>query len=153
SGPTAAAVPGLDDDVDIAATIARARALAGESPDAELDALSEAAAAPIEISIEAASAELAKQLGGSAVRRDRSAGWAPPPATAASPAAAALAGEPGAPRLGSEPGEPAPPALEAEPDEPAPPLPPLAELSASGGAEPALAAPSASVAAEPAPDD
>src|SRR6185295_10660142 len=89
SGPTAAAVPGLDEDVDIAATIARARALAGGSPDAELDALCEAAAAPIEISIDAASAELARQLGGSPVRRDRSAGWAPPPATTSSSPAAA----------------------------------------------------------------
>ena len=97
SGPvaTAAPVPGLDDDVDIAATIARARALAGSALDAELDALGEAAAAPVEISIDAASAELARQLGGSPVRRDRSAGWAPPPATtAASAASFAVAVEP-----------------------------------------------------------
>ena len=136
SGPTAAAVPGLDDNVDIAATIARARALAGGSPDDELDALSEAAAAPIEISIEAASAELAKQLGGSAVRRDRSAGWAPPPATSSHLVAAALAGEPGALRLGSEPGEP---------DDAAPPLPAIGEPSASGddAPVPGIAEPSA----------
>jgi hypothetical protein len=84
SGPIAglaAAVPGLDDDIDLAAAIARARALAGGALDAELEALCEAAAAPLEISVEVASAELARQLGGSAVRRDRSAGWAPPPAT------------------------------------------------------------------------
>jgi hypothetical protein len=84
SGPIvglAAAVPGPDDDVDLAAAIARARALAGGALDAELEALCEAAAAPLEISVEVASAELARQLGGSAVRRDRSAGWAPPPAT------------------------------------------------------------------------
>ncbi|HEY0994022.1 MAG TPA: hypothetical protein VGD80_43495, partial [Kofleriaceae bacterium] len=84
SGPVASvavAVPGLDDDVDVAAALARARSLAGSAPDAELDALAEAAAAPLAISIDAASAELARQLGGSAVRRDRSARWAPPPAT------------------------------------------------------------------------
>jgi len=84
SGPVASVavgVPGLDDDVDVAAALARARSLAGSAPDAELDALAEAAAAPLAISIDAASAELARQLGGSAVRRDRSARWAPPPAT------------------------------------------------------------------------
>ncbi len=84
SGPMvglAAGVPGLDDEIDLAAAIARARALAGGALDAELEALCEVAAAPREISVEAASAELARQLGGSAVRRDRSAGWAPPPAT------------------------------------------------------------------------
>jgi hypothetical protein len=84
SGPMvglAAGVPGLDDEVDLAAAIARARALAGGALDAELEALCEVSAAPREISVEAASAELARQLGGSAVRRDRSAGWAPPPAT------------------------------------------------------------------------
>jgi hypothetical protein len=88
SGPVASvsvAMPGLDDDVDIAATLARARALAGGALDAELEALSQVAAAPLEISIDAASAELARQLGGSAVRRAPSTGWAPPPATAGSP--------------------------------------------------------------------
>ncbi|HEU0032973.1 MAG TPA: hypothetical protein VFQ53_20215 [Kofleriaceae bacterium] len=82
SGPIAAAtvsVPGLDDDVDVASILARARALAGGDLDAELDALRETAAAPLSIDVEAASAELAKQLGGAAVRRDRSARWAPPP--------------------------------------------------------------------------
>jgi hypothetical protein len=91
SGPIAglaASVPALD-DVDLAAAIARARALAGGALDAELDALCEVAAAPLEISVEVASAELARQLGGSAVRRDRSAGWAPPPATSVEPPDAA----------------------------------------------------------------
>jgi Tfp pilus assembly protein PilZ len=86
SGPIAnlaVAIPGLDDDVDVAAAIARARALAGDGLDGELDGLVEASAAPLEISVEAASAELARQLGGSAVRRERSARWATPPATAA----------------------------------------------------------------------
>jgi hypothetical protein len=86
SGPVAiaAAVPELDDIVDIAAAIARARVLAGGGAlDAELEALSEITAAPIEISVEAASAELARQLGGHAVRRDRSARWLAPPATTA----------------------------------------------------------------------
>jgi len=82
SGPiaiAASAVPELDDIVDIAAAITRARVLAGGGAlDAELEALSEAAAAPIEISVEAASAELARQLGGNAVRRDRSARWLAP---------------------------------------------------------------------------
>ena len=72
-------LPELDEQVDVAAAIARARVLAGSDLDAELEALRDAQAAPIEISIEAASAELARQLGGAAVRRDRSAGWAAPP--------------------------------------------------------------------------
>ncbi|HEX3480200.1 MAG TPA: hypothetical protein VHT91_34520 [Kofleriaceae bacterium] len=91
SGPIAglaASVPALD-DVDLAAAIARAHALAGGALDADLDALCEVAAAPLEISVEVASAELARQLGGSAVRRDRSAGWAPPPATSVEPPDAA----------------------------------------------------------------
>ncbi|MEJ7599413.1 MAG: hypothetical protein WKG01_16015 [Kofleriaceae bacterium] len=83
SGPVQSAtwLPGLDDDVDVAAVLVRARLLAGDL-EAELAALGEdvGSAAPIEISIDAASAELAKQLGGVAVRRDRSAGWAVPPA-------------------------------------------------------------------------
>lgn len=81
SGPVAAvAVPGLDDDVDVSSVLARARALAGGDLDGELDALRESAAAPLEISVEAASAELARQLGGAAIAtRDRSARWAPPP--------------------------------------------------------------------------
>lgn len=87
SGPIASAVtvPGLDDDVDVGAVIARARTLAGGNLDAELDALREMSAAPIEIGIEAASAELAKQLGGAPVTRDRSARWATPPSTISAP--------------------------------------------------------------------
>ncbi|MBA2543502.1 MAG: hypothetical protein H0V17_27925, partial [Deltaproteobacteria bacterium] len=89
SGPIGAViVPGLDEDVDVGAVLARARILAGGDLDAELEALREAQATPIEISIEAASAELARQLGGAAVRRDSRGhaaptGWAPPPAVAA----------------------------------------------------------------------
>ena len=83
SGPiaTAISVPGLDEDVDVAAVLARARVLAGDL-DAELAALVEdnGSAVPLAMSIDAASAELAKQLGGKSVRRDRSAGWATPPA-------------------------------------------------------------------------
>jgi hypothetical protein len=106
SGPVAsvsAAVPGLDDDVDIAAALVRARALAGGALDAELEALSQVAAAPLEISIDMASAELARQLGGSAVRRDRAAGWVPPPATAAAIPASAF-------EVAPELSEPEPPA-------------------------------------------
>lgn len=84
SGAASAAVivPGLDEDVDVPRAMARARVLAASAGDldAELAALRDGAAAPLaEISIEAASAELARQLGGAPVRRDRSAGWAPPP--------------------------------------------------------------------------
>jgi hypothetical protein len=86
SGPivSVVSVPGLDEDIDVGAVLARARALAGGDLDAELDALREVAAAPLEVSIEAASAELARQLGGKAVsKKDRSARWAPPPEVAA----------------------------------------------------------------------
>ena len=81
SGALAAvAVPGLDEHVDVERALVRARALAGGDLDTELALLRESAAAPIEISIEAASAELARQLGGAAiVKRDRNARWAPPP--------------------------------------------------------------------------
>ena len=84
SGPIATTTTsdGLDEDVDVAAVLARARALAGSDLDGELEALRDSAAAPVEIAIEAASAELARQLGGAAVRRERSARWAPPPPTA-----------------------------------------------------------------------
>jgi hypothetical protein len=59
----------LDEHVDIGKALARARALAGSSDlDAELAALRESSAAPlVEISVEAASAELARQLGGAAI--------------------------------------------------------------------------------------
>ena len=82
SGPVVAAMPSeLDLQVDLEHVLARARSLAGGELDAELDTLREAAAAPVEISIEAASAELARQLGGNPItRRERSARWAPPPA-------------------------------------------------------------------------
>jgi hypothetical protein len=99
SGPLASVtVPGLDDDIDVAAVLARARVLAGDL-DAELAALVEengngnGSAIPLAISIEAASAELARQLGGHAVRRERSAGWAPPPAITESSAATEAATE------------------------------------------------------------
>jgi len=121
SGPIAVAVhvPGLDDDVDIGAVLARARALAGGDLDAELDALREMSAAPIEIGIEAASAELAKQLGGAAVRRDRSARWAPPPATISAPAVASAEPVVETPPIEAkaEPIAPAPPAVDAPPIE------------------------------------
>ncbi len=86
SGPISAVQmmePALDDDLDIAAVLARARALAGANIDGELASLLEVAAAPVEISIEAASAELARQLGGAAVSRRDRARWSPPPATVA----------------------------------------------------------------------
>lgn len=82
SGPIVAArVGGLDDDVDVSRALARARALAGGDLDGALSALRDSAAAPIEISIEAASAELARQLGGTPIaKRERSGKWVPPPA-------------------------------------------------------------------------
>lgn len=74
------AIAELDEHVDVERALARARALATGDLDAELAAVRESAAAPIEISIEAASAELARQLGGKpTTKRDRSARWAPPP--------------------------------------------------------------------------
>jgi hypothetical protein len=82
SGPVVAASPELDEHVDLERALARARVLAGGDMDVELANLRESAAAPIEISVEEASAELARQLGGHAIaRRDRSARWAPPPAS------------------------------------------------------------------------
>ena len=82
SGPVAAApVDGLDEQVDVARALVRARALAGGDLEAELAALREVAAAPLEISIEAASAELARQLGGKPIaKRSQSAKWIAPPA-------------------------------------------------------------------------
>jgi hypothetical protein len=81
SARVAVAMPDLDVHVDVDSVLTRARALAGGELDAELEALREAAAAPIEISVEAASAELARQLGGKPIaKRERSARWAPPPA-------------------------------------------------------------------------
>nr|HEX4313739.1 hypothetical protein [Kofleriaceae bacterium] len=98
------AVPELDDDVDVAAAVLRARAIAasgGGDVDAELASLLDAAAAPQTIDIEAASAELARQLGGVAIARRSpgSGGWAPPPAVVDAPAVEPepVAGEPVAP--------------------------------------------------------
>ncbi len=104
SGPivSVVSVPGLDDDVDVGAVLARARLLAGGNLDAELEALREVSAAPLEINIEAASAELARQLGGKAVRKaDRSARWAPPPSTISAPVVAKE--EPAPPEPAPEP--------------------------------------------------
>ncbi len=69
--------PGLDAQIDLDRALARARAIAGSDLDRELAALRESAAAPLaEISIEAASAELARQLGGKPItKRERSAKW------------------------------------------------------------------------------
>jgi hypothetical protein len=81
--PAVADVPGLDEQVDIERAMTLARSLAtGTDLDAELSALRESAAAPTTLSVEAASAELARQLGGSPIvhRDHRGAGWAPPPA-------------------------------------------------------------------------
>src|SRR5205814_9933235 len=80
-------LPEPDEHVDDEAAMVWARALAaGVDLEAELASLREDAAAPIEISIEAASAELARQLGGSAIaRRDKSQRWAPPPAVETKP--------------------------------------------------------------------
>jgi hypothetical protein len=89
-GGIALGIEGIDEaKVDVGKVIARARILASSAGhgelDAELAALQDASATPVEIGIEAASAELARQLGGAAVaRRDRSPSshWAPPPAVA-----------------------------------------------------------------------
>jgi hypothetical protein len=120
SGPIVASftTDGLDEDIDVAAVLARARALAGSDLDSELEALRDSAAAPVAIDIEAASAELARQLGGAAVRRDRSARWAPPPATTTEPNGHA---EPVAP-------EPAPTEIEAKAEEIVAPEPAATEI-------------------------
>ncbi len=97
----------LDDDVDVAAAVARARVLAGGEFDSELDALRAPAEVPAEVSIEAASAELARQLGGKQVTPAPR--WAPPPLTISTP-----------PSGGENPGPPAlPPAPRAEARHPA----------------------------------
>ncbi|HEY0250579.1 MAG TPA: hypothetical protein VGC41_03590, partial [Kofleriaceae bacterium] len=72
AGPGAMAKepPELDGQVDLERAMARARVLAGGDLDAELADLRESSAAPLaEISIEAASAELAQKLGGASVSR------------------------------------------------------------------------------------
>ena len=121
SGPVAAPISGpvLDDDVDVGKALARARALAsGGDLDSELEQLRDQAAAPrVEISVEAASAELARQLGGASVRRDKSQGWAPPPAVEAKAEAAAEAVPVAEEAKAIEP-EPAAPEAEAKAVEP-----------------------------------
>ncbi|HTJ42341.1 MAG TPA: PilZ domain-containing protein [Kofleriaceae bacterium] len=57
----------LSEGLDVAATIARARIVAGSDADAELDALLSADAAPAEISIDDASSRLAAMFGMNAV--------------------------------------------------------------------------------------
>ncbi len=75
SVPVAAVtVPGLDEHVDVEAAMLRARALAGSSDlDEELAVLREQSGSThgevVEISIEAASAELARSLGGAAISK------------------------------------------------------------------------------------
>jgi len=93
AGATAASTPPeLDHQVDVDRVLARARLLAGGDLDGELAALTESAAAPTEISVEAASAELARQLGGRAItKRDRSAQWTPPALVAVPVAMAEMA--------------------------------------------------------------
>lgn len=80
----------LDHQVDIASTLARARALASGDLDNELARLRDNSAAPlVDIEVEAASAELARHLGGAAVKRDRSAPVVMPGGASAHPAAVA----------------------------------------------------------------
>lgn len=133
SGPVLAALPSeLDMHVDLEHVLTRARMLAGGELDAELDLLREAAAAPVEISIEAASAELARQLGGMPItRRERSARWAPPPAAVQLPPEQPRAPEPAA----AEPVAPEPAATFVDPTpeapEPAAPVRVTAERAAA----------------------
>jgi hypothetical protein len=136
SGSAIAAQPAeLDVHVDLDHVLARARALAGGELDAELDVLREAAAAPVEISIEAASAELARQLGGAPItRRDRSARWAPPPAAVQRPLE-----EPAAPIEAKAPPVEEPPAPAVE--EPPAPVEAAPEPAAAVESTPEPAAP------------
>jgi hypothetical protein len=142
SAGAVAATPADDNadvEVDVASALARARALATGDLDKELEALKDSASAPREISIEAASAELAKQLGGSAVRRDLRAKIAPPPTVAEGTAqtltvtAATAASEPAT--AASEPAIDPPrplPTVEVPPKgrtQPLPRIKPLAPLS------------------------
>jgi hypothetical protein len=119
AAPQAASIDGLDDNIDVGAALARARILAtGTDLDGELEALRDSAAAPLEIGIEAASAELARQLGGSAV--SKSARWAPPPPTSQPTAQIADASpEPSADAMSAppiaDPVAPEPAATEIEP--------------------------------------
>lgn len=129
SGPVAMALPGLEDDVDVGAAILRARSITNGDFDRELESLFDQAfdqsAAPLsEISVEAASVELARQLGGVAVQSSQR--WAVPPAVTneapeqAAPEEAApeeAAPEEAAPEE-AEPLEAAPVVAEAAPVEP-----------------------------------
>ncbi len=148
SGPIAVslAIPGLDEDVDVGKVLARARVLAGGDLDQELEQLRDQVAAPlVEISVEDASAELARQLGGVAVRRARSQGWAPPPAVAAEVEAKAEP-EP-EPAADPEPEVEAKAEPEPEPERAADPEP---EAEAKAAPEPERAAePEAAAAPEP----
>ena len=136
----------LDEDVDVAAVLARARALTSASAndlDGELQALLDSAAAPVEINIEAASAELARQLGGAAVRRDRSARWAPPPPTSEPQAPEPVAPpEPAATTIEPEISAPEPAATHVDDDR--------RDIDAPEVREPELPAPPEIVAPEPA---
>lgn len=148
SGATAsvASAVALDDHaVDLERALVRARVLAGGEVDGELAALREQTAAPIEISVEAASAELARQLGGQPIaRRDRSASarWAPPP-----PIEDVLTKRAEAPAAVAAPVVPA----SAEPGAPAAAVAPVAAVAAvpaviavvATEAEPAVVAPEA----------
>jgi hypothetical protein len=131
SGPVAVslAIPGLDEDVDVGKALARARVLASGDLDQELEQLRDQVAAPlVEISVEAASAELARQLGGVAVRRARSQGWAPPPPAVAAEVEAKAAPEP------EEIAAPAPEPIAApEPEAAAAPEPVEADVRAELG--------------------
>ncbi len=159
SGPIAASmlvIPGLDEEVDVAGAIARARALATGDLDRELELLRDQTAAPlVEISIDAASAELARQLGGAAVRKDRSQGWAPPPAVATEGEARVEASEAATAVVASlqpvvvEP-EPEPEPVAAEP-EPVAATPEPEPVAATPEPEPVAAEPEP-VAAEPEPE-
>jgi hypothetical protein len=115
SAPIIAALPPaeLDMQVDLDQVLNRARALAGGELEVELAALCEAAAAPVEINVEAASAELARQLGGKPIaKRDRSGSsrWVPPPPVAELRAKTPVViAEPAVQRRAvAEPSEPAP---------------------------------------------
>jgi len=131
SGPVAALDVGGESDVDVAKAIARARMLAGGQLDVDLDALRESTAAPVAIDVEAASAELARQLGGKAIsKKDRSARWAPPPAVAPAPEPAPEpAPSPPAPVIVSPPNAET---IIAKPFEPLPDLDPATEREAHG---------------------
>ena len=112
SGPVAALDLGDEPDVDVGKAIVRARMLAAGQLDIELDALRESSAAPIAVDVEAASAELARQLGGKPIsKKDRSARWAVPPAVAPAPEPApppVIASPPNAETILARPFEPLP---------------------------------------------